>query len=326
MREGAERVRAIVRELKALSSTRRDRISAVDVHRALDVAAATARHETRLRARVVTAYGPVRFGAGERGGARPGLREPAGQRGAGDPRGRREQERDPHLHARRSEEDRRGDYGHGRRHRAGGSSRIFEPFFTTKADGVGTGLGLSISHNIVTSYGGTLAAERVSPRGTLFRVTLRPSSEATLPHPEPPPPARAAAPRARVLLVDDEPATARVLAQILSRHDVTIAGSGREAIARLAPGACFDVIVCDLQMNDGSGVDVYEHLLESAPLLARRIIFMTGGAFTERARVFLEACPQPLLDKPFDPARLEALIDEMARSELPGSAAPRRSD
>jgi CheY-like chemotaxis protein len=190
--------------------------------------------------------------------------------------------------------------------------RIFEPFFTTKAKGAGTGLGLSISHSIITAHGGTLTAERMSPRGSLFRVTLVPSSEALAQASSPE--ARATdGPRGRVLLVDDEPRTASVLAELITPHEVTLAHSGREAIARLAADASFDAIVCDLQMNDGTGVDVYEYLIERAPDLAQRVIFMTGGAFTQRAREFLDRCPQPVLEKPFAAARLVALVSGMAR-------------
>jgi CheY-like chemotaxis protein len=189
---------------------------------------------------------------------------------------------------------------------------IFEPFFTTKAKGVGTGLGLSISHSIVTAHGGTLTAERSWPRGALFRVTLRASSEALAPASSTE--SRATdGPRARILLIDDEPRTARVLAELLSPHEVTLAHSGREAISRLTGDASFDAIVCDLQMNDGNGVDVYEFLIERAPDLARRVIFTTGGAFTQRAREFLDRCPQPVLEKPFDSAHLATLVSGMTR-------------
>lgn len=105
----------------------------------------------------------------------------------------------------------------------------------------------------------------------------------------------------------------RVLSELLSPHDVTTAYSGREAIARLAVDASFDVIVCDLQMNDGTGVDVYEYLSAHATELARRTIFTTGGAFTEGAREFIANCPQPVLEKPFDTTRFTALVDETAR-------------
>lgn len=55
------------------------------------------------------------------------------------------------------------------------ASRIFEPFFTTKAPGSGTGLGLAISQRLVTEMGGQLTFESTPYRGSTFRVTLPPS-------------------------------------------------------------------------------------------------------------------------------------------------------
>jgi signal transduction histidine kinase len=61
-------------------------------------------------------------------------------------------------------------------------SRIFDPFFTTKPVGQGTGLGLSISHGIVDRHGGRMMVESLPRRGTRFRVELpleaRPPDEA----------------------------------------------------------------------------------------------------------------------------------------------------
>jgi signal transduction histidine kinase len=50
--------------------------------------------------------------------------------------------------------------------------RIFEPFFTTKPVGRGTGLGLSISHGIVERHGGKMHVECPASGGTVFRVEL----------------------------------------------------------------------------------------------------------------------------------------------------------
>ncbi len=50
--------------------------------------------------------------------------------------------------------------------------RLFRPFFTTKPVGIGTGLGLSICHGIVTSLGGTIRVESTVGRGTTFTVVL----------------------------------------------------------------------------------------------------------------------------------------------------------
>jgi two-component system, cell cycle sensor histidine kinase and response regulator CckA len=317
VREGAERVRDIVRDLKLLSSTSGDQTGPVDVHHALEVAMATTQHETRLRARVAAEGGPLPPALGSEGrlvqvfvnlllNAAQAIPE-------GDVNGNE-------IRVRTREEAERiiveiEDTG------AGISPedlpRIFEPFFTTKANGAGRGLGLSISHNIVAAYGGTLTAERASRRGTLFRVTLQATGNVDIERPEPP--RRTAAPerRLRVLVVDDEPSMTRILTHLLQRHKVTAVGCGRQAIAQLATDPSYDVIVCDLQMKEGDGVDVYEYLREHGTGLARRMIFTTGGAFTDRARDFLATCDLPVLEKPYDAARLETLIAEVARNVLP---------
>jgi len=55
------------------------------------------------------------------------------------------------------------------------ADKIFDPFFTTKTPGNGLGLGLSISYNIVTGFGGTLAAVNGPGGGLEMRVSLRPA-------------------------------------------------------------------------------------------------------------------------------------------------------
>jgi signal transduction histidine kinase len=52
---------------------------------------------------------------------------------------------------------------------------VFDPFFTTKPPGVGTGLGLAICHSIVTSLGGELSFATAVGQGTTFRVVLPPA-------------------------------------------------------------------------------------------------------------------------------------------------------
>ena len=142
----------------------------------------------------------------------------------------------------RSDGQHRGDRGarHRRRAiprgdpRAASGSRSSPP----RAPTCGTGLGLSISREIVERAGGTIVAEspaRVDEpaRGTRFVITpARRRPTASLPPPIPSPLAGFQAPRVQVLVVEDEPALARALAEELGRHhEVTVAGGADAALA-----------------------------------------------------------------------------------------------
>ncbi len=158
---------------------------------------------------------------------------------------------------------------------------------------MGTGLGLSICHGIVTSLGGHISAYSDGQQGTTFRVVL-PTTETLATDSAPPSsevPSSRDAMRARVLVIDDEPAIANTLRDLLApEHEVVPATSTREALATLATGD-FDVIFCDLMMPGLSGIDLYERIKADLPGIEERIVFMTGGAFTTRAAEFLTRCP-----------------------------------
>ena len=193
-------------------------------------------------------------------------------------------------------------------------ARIFDPFFTTKPVGLGLGLGLSICHGIVTAHGGTIAIDSAVGRGSTFRVTLPPAKYGVgdVPSPAGPQPVDGTAARAhaRVLVVDDEPLLAGMIVRVLAPdHQVDFALSARDAVERLAGAtAPYDVILCDLMMPEMTGMDLFAEVARLYPGLEERFVFMTGGAFTQRAIEFLARVKNPRIEKPFDAGALREAV------------------
>jgi CheY-like chemotaxis protein len=118
-----------------------------------------------------------------------------------------------------------------------------------------------------------------------------------------------------VLVVDDDPTVLRSFRRVLGKHDLATAANGREALEILSKDPGFDVILCDLMMPGLTGMDVYERLSELGAGLERRMIFLSGALFTERARTFLDTVPNLRFEKPIDSQLLHAILETQA--ELP---------
>lgn len=197
--------------------------------------------------------------------------------------------------------------------------RLFDPFFTTKPVGEGTGLGLSICQGIIHGLGGEIRAHSRVGEGSRFEVLLR-TSEAALATHTSPSPAPAPAPvaqvqtRPRLLVVDDEVRIAQSIGRLFSRELRVVSElDGRRALNRLKDDRDFDVIVCDLMMPEMSGIELFDEIRRLSPRLARRVIFLTGGAFTPEATAFLDSVRNPVVEKPFDAAQLRSVIDDVLR-------------
>jgi len=331
-REGAERVSTIVRDLRSFSRADGEARGYVDLGAIVHAAIKIAGHEVHRRARVTTSI------------------EQTGSVWANE--GRLEQvvinlllnaaQAMPEFSADRNE-IRIGVRPEGATHAVlevsdNGSGipadvlpRIFDPFFTTKPVGVGTGLGLTVCHSIVASLGGTITAYSHPGEGTTFRVVLPTSSGHRS---DPPPPSRdivvpgeavsgtvpahlpvRGEPVARVLVLDDEPSIGETLGELLApEHEVVAIETARDALAFLRSDDRFDVIFCDVTMPEMSGVDFYQALRLERPGLERRIVFMSGGAFSSGTAEFLASVDNRRIEKPFSLGLIEKIVRDAVRA------------
>jgi signal transduction histidine kinase len=306
----AERIREIVRDIKIFSRPDDKQHGPLDVHRVLDSSLRMAWNHIFHRARIVKDYAPCSPAIGSEAplgqivlnllvNAAEAL--PEGNSSAQEIRVVTRQEGTSHVRVEIH------DTGRGIPPEL--HERIFEPFFTTKPVGVGTGLGLAICRRLIHEMGGEIGVKSEPGRGTVFHILLRAAYEVAAP---PPPASTAPTLERRVLVVDDEALVGSAIKrQLGSRSEVLVLVRGQEALAQVTAGRRFDAILCDLMMPEMSGPRFYEELARLAPEQAQRVIFMTGGAFTEQARSFLTGTGLPCLDKPLDFKRLRTLLTAM---------------
>lgn len=183
--------------------------------------------------------------------------------------------------------------------------RAFQPFFTTKEER-GTGLGLAVCRKIVDEHGGAIELWSRVGEGTRFTVRL-PRVEAEARSESQPPQVRR---EFRVLVVDDEPLIPRLIQRLLAAHRVEVRFDSEAVLVELEKDRDFDVILCDVMMPGLSGIEFHQRLAQQDPALARRVVFLTGGTFTEESQAYLAQVPNARLFKPF---RRNDLLSVLAR-------------
>jgi CheY-like chemotaxis protein len=114
---------------------------------------------------------------------------------------------------------------------------------------------------------------------------------------------------ARVLVVEDEPTVARLIADVLEDEgmQVDVLLDGREALERAARQS-FDLVICDMKMPGLDGQHFYKSLERSGNPLRDRFLFVTGDVIAAQTREFLERHRLPHVAKPF---RVEELTDKV---------------
>jgi CheY-like chemotaxis protein len=117
-----------------------------------------------------------------------------------------------------------------------------------------------------------------------------------------------------VLVVDDEPEIAGVLADLLALdgHRVEIAGNGVHALDKLREGA-YDLVVSDIRMPELDGPGLYREIKQRHPDLCRRFVFVTGDALTPETTAFLAETRAPSVGKPFAAADVRRVTQQLLR-------------
>ena len=178
------------------------------------------------------------------------------------------------------------------------------------------GTGLAIARALVEELGGELTASSAAG-GTTLQVSLPPALPLAAPIARAAP-GKAPLRRGRLLVIDDEPLVLRTLGRVLEKdHDVTLLEKAAEALELLRGGTRFDVVLCDLMMPEVTGMDLYEALAAELPAVAERMVFVTGGVFSGRARAFLDRVTNQRLEKPFDLRLLRAAVVDLMDPPAP---------
>jgi PAS domain S-box-containing protein len=185
----------------------------------------------------------------------------------------------------------------------------------------GLGLGLAITKALTDAHGGTVSARSPGPHcGATFTITLPTVAAAAAEPVAAPQIGGARDARLAILLVEDHVDTAEVMAQLMRSlgHEVTVASSVADALAATQAAGSFDLIVSDIGLPDGTGIDFIGAFRQrsQAPAVA-----LTGFGTDEDVRRCLAAGFTSHLTKPVNFGQLEALIQLAAADKASSEGA-----
>ncbi|HKU00193.1 MAG TPA: response regulator [Paraburkholderia sp.] len=185
----------------------------------------------------------------------------------------------------------------------------------------GLGLGLAVTKALTEAHGGTVSAKSPGTHcGATFTIVLptaAPGAGAARPA-DHSGPHRAGA--LDILLIEDHEDTAEVMSQLIRAlgHEVAVAASVAGALA-LTAAQRFDLVVSDIGLPDGSGIDFIRAFRKDS---AAPAIALTGFGTDDDVRRSLDAGFTAHLTKPVNFEQLERLIEETVTRRASGAPNP----
>jgi HAMP domain-containing protein/signal transduction histidine kinase/ActR/RegA family two-component response regulator len=175
----------------------------------------------------------------------------------------------------------------------------------------GLGLGLAISKTLVEAHKGTITAQSAGRnKGSTFTLVFPTCEKAEAQIAPAVSPRLAERQPMRILLVEDHEDTNRSLTNLLRRRGYHVQSAlNFQSAVNLGETEQFDVLISDLALPDGSGIDLMQKLYSKQPVLG---IALTGFGMENDIRRSYQAGFQHHLVKPIDLNKLDSLIQQGA--------------
>ena len=189
-------------------------------------------------------------------------------------------------------------------------------------ESTGSGLGLAICRGIIEAHGGRIWAESEGPGlGARFTFTLpvadqvtgshapRQGDQSTRTHSEP-------SERVRILAVDDDPQTLRLVRDALARAGyVPVLTADPEEALRLVESEKPQLVLLDLVFPDADGIELMQDILSVADV---PVIFLTAYGRDQNIERAFDTGAADYMVKPFSPTELTARIRAALRKRAAG--------
>ena len=179
---------------------------------------------------------------------------------------------------------------------------------------LGTGLGLAVCYGLVTAHGGSIRAEPRSGGGSRFVIDLPGvvvgDEQGTA----------GARMKPTVLVVDDKANMLAMLTKVLGKSARVVTARGARTALELLETEPVTVVLCDLRMNDGDGLEVLRSVRVHRPGVP--FILMTAYATVPTAVQAMREGAYDYVTKPFDPDELRALVERAIAQAVVENAEP----